>query len=173
MPENCAPQEPPKGIGDLVRICPPLRNTTDTTGTPLPITVTIPPGFVVVAEDPHTQNGVLAQKQTVLIEPGRTINLPLHLFCLNNTRSGSSPQDTFQPGPILQYADFQELFDLLQDKELNRDAPRAELQGRGVESVRGRSAVRRGPRLHRQPAGAQQRLKARRSEGIRRRCDAV
>ncbi|WP_028007437.1 hypothetical protein [Solimonas flava] len=128
-PENCAPQEPSQGVGDLVRICLPLRNTTDTIGNPLPITVTIPPGFVAIAEDLHTQNGVLVQKQAVLIEPGRTIYLPLYLFCLNASRSGSSPQDTFQLGPILRYADFQELFDLLKDKELDRDAPQAELQG--------------------------------------------
>ncbi|MFP2933996.1 hypothetical protein ACLESO_54505 [Pyxidicoccus sp. 3LG] len=125
--EKCFPQEEPKGAGDMVRICLPLRNTTNTTSNPLPISITFPAGFTVISEDLDTQNGILVKQQTVVVQPGRTIYLPLYMFCLNGNRDSSSTDDTFRLGPVVQYADFREFFDLLEDKTLEQSG-QGELQ---------------------------------------------
>lgn len=122
-PELCAPREgdleEPKGSGDLVQLCFTLRNTTDTTSSPIPIVIELPAGLVVESEKLSTQNGILIQRQVVTVQPGQTIYLPLFFFCLNDTRSPSTPSDTFKLGPVLQYTDFKELFELLEDKNLD------------------------------------------------------
>ncbi|MCP3139161.1 hypothetical protein [Pyxidicoccus xibeiensis] len=127
-PDKCFPAEEPKGAGALVRVCLPLRNTTNTTGNPLPISITLPPGFTVISDNLSTQNGIILQRQTVVVTPGQTIYLPLYLFCLNENRDPSSTAATFQLGPTIQYTDFQELYRLLEQKTLDPEEQYAELQ---------------------------------------------
>lgn len=119
--DKCFPHEEPKGAGDMVRVCLPLRNTTNTGSNPVPITLVIPAGFTVVSNDLSTQNGIIIQRQTVTVQPGTTINVPLYLFCLNGNRDVSSTADTFVLGPVIQYPDFLELFELLKDKTFARE----------------------------------------------------
>jgi len=127
VPDSCRPKDDeegeesePVGAGDLVRVCIPLRNNTDRQPfpQPVPVWVEFPPGFSVVSESLGTQNGVLVKKQRVLVRPGEVKYLPMYMLCLNSTRSGSSPYDSFKLGPVIDYPDFKALYKRLENIDL-------------------------------------------------------
>ncbi|NBD07618.1 MULTISPECIES: hypothetical protein [Corallococcus] len=100
-----------KGQGELVRLCLIFRNTTNR-----PITVQLPPGLVFVSRNRGVQNGMLAQRVTIEVPAGERYFQPLFLYCVNSERQPSSPEENYDMGPVTQYADFQELFRLLENK---------------------------------------------------------
>lgn len=128
-----------RGSGDLVMLCLPLTYMPPpgAPGAPqgLPIKVTVPAGLIFIADNISTQNGILIKKFIVEIRPGQTIYIPVGLKCVNVSRSGSSPSDTYRVGPITRNPGFQRLFAMLETKRLPATAMGsnttgiAELQG--------------------------------------------
>jgi hypothetical protein len=122
-PDQCAPAEEPKGSGDLVRLCVSLRHTGERNGDPyrLPIHVEIPAGLVFISDDISTQNGIIIQRFIVEVRPGQTINIPVFMMCLNDSRSGSYPGAVYQLGPVLQNPAFEALFKRLEGKRIPQE----------------------------------------------------
>ncbi|WP_147468437.1 hypothetical protein [Corallococcus interemptor] len=116
--EDCRDEdetEPPKehGSGDLVQLCLNFRNNTGA-----PITVEFPPGIIFESETTDTQHGILLQRASIVV-PAKPVSYKLlYLYCLNNSRSESSPSSRYRKGPVTQYADFKELFALLENKKI-------------------------------------------------------
>lgn len=104
-----------EGTGSDVALCLIFRNTTGA-----PITLVLPPGLIFVARDKGTQNGIIVQRIAVQIPAGGRYFLPLLSYCLNFDRDTSAPSDTFDVGPVTQYSDFQELFRLLETKQVKK-----------------------------------------------------
>ncbi|RKG60554.1 hypothetical protein D7X30_06335 [Corallococcus sp. AB011P] len=105
-----------KGGGGSVTLCLIFRNTTGG-----PITVTLPPGLMVVSESTKIQNGLLVQQTTIEVPAGERYFVPLFLYCANQDRETSGVGDNFALGPIIGYEGFQELYSLLAGKQLTRD----------------------------------------------------
>lgn len=100
---------PPKlvGVGSMVQICMIFRNTIDPRINPGGIIkVVLPAGLTVIPEDKDTQNGILLQKQQLIVRPGQTIYLPLRMLCMNSDRDSSSTADWFRIGPVSSFAPF-------------------------------------------------------------------
>jgi hypothetical protein len=108
------------GMGTLVQICVPFFNNSNSNGNPGSIIkVTLPAGHVYISNNINTQKGILIKKVTVEVTPGKTLYIPLFLFCLNASRSGSAPGDVFEMGPVTKDKDMLNLIALLQNKKLD------------------------------------------------------
>ncbi|WP_120592909.1 hypothetical protein [Corallococcus sp. CA054B] len=105
--------EDAKGSGDEVTLCLIFRNTTGA-----PITLTLPPGLIFVSTNDDVQNGLLVQTVTIEVPPGDRFFVPLFLYCANQDRSTTGPDDKYVLGPTVQYKEFQELYSLLAGKTL-------------------------------------------------------
>lgn len=116
--EGCATDEPARGSGDLVTLCFELENTTSSTSEPRTIEVVFPERWVVVSDSRATQNGILLQKVVITILPGQRLVLPMHFFCVNDTRHASAPGDLYSPGPIVDAPTFVDLTTRLADRVL-------------------------------------------------------
>lgn len=124
MAEDCAPEDEAEGTGDLVRLCVSLRHTGRVNGAPylLPITVEIPEGVMFISErDKSYQNGIVIRRIRREVRPGQTINIPVYVMCLNDTRSGSAPGVVYELGPLLRDPAFDALFARLARKKLPRE----------------------------------------------------
>ena len=104
------------GHGELVRLCLIFRNQTNQ-----PITVTLPPGLMFVARDLKIQNGLIPQRIAIEVPPGERFFAPVYMYCANGPRRPSSTQSEYDLGPIIQDADFQEFFALLEGKVIVRE----------------------------------------------------
>ncbi|NOK10575.1 hypothetical protein [Corallococcus exercitus] len=105
-----------KGSGGAVALCLIFRNTTGG-----PVTVTLPPGLIVISKDGSIQNGLLAQRVSIEVPPGERYFAPLFLYCANQDRSTSGINDDYALGPVIGYEGFQELYTLLEGKQLTVD----------------------------------------------------
>ncbi len=103
------------GHGDLVQLCLILQNTTSK-----PITLTLPPGLMFISQSTKTQNGILVQKIAIEVPAGERFFAPVLMYCANGPRQPSATEDNYHLGPIIQYADFQELFRALADRDISR-----------------------------------------------------
>ena len=103
------------GHGDLVKLCLIFRNTTNG-----PITVTLPPGLIFVSQNTRTQNGLIVQRISIEVPAGERYFAPVLMYCANGPRQPSSTEDDYKVGPILDYADFRELFDMVEGREISR-----------------------------------------------------
>ncbi|AFE03870.1 putative lipoprotein [Corallococcus coralloides DSM 2259] len=110
--DNIFPEDA-KGSGDEVTLCLIFRNTTGA-----PITLTLPPGLLFVSTNDDVQNGLLVQTVTIEVPPGERFFVPLFLYCANQDRSTTGPDDKYVLGPTVQYKEFQELYSLLASKKL-------------------------------------------------------
>ncbi len=114
---NCIPPEQTmqeaKGSGALVRLCLKLRNTRSEPGV-----VELPPGLIFVSDELTTQNGLLVQDVSIEVPAQQTLHVPLHLYCLNESRAPSAPWDTFTLGPVTQDPALRELLTLVEDRFL-------------------------------------------------------
>jgi hypothetical protein len=121
-PELCDDKDPEtaKGIGDMVWICLPFRNTTNRT-----ITVTIPRGWIVISKTLKadrtfkTQNGILVVPVTIEVPPLAVFYQSLRMICLNADRDFSTTGDYFEAGPVTSYKPMTDLLDLLNSKQIN------------------------------------------------------
>lgn len=121
-----APEDPEKcddkyddeayGHGALVRVCLIFNNTTGA-----PINVTLPPGLIVVSRSSRVQNGMLTQSVTFEVPAGQRFFAPVIMYCVNGPRSPSATVHQFDLGPVTRYPDFQELFDILEGKDISRE----------------------------------------------------
>lgn len=116
--EKCNDQDYTKarGSGDLVRLCLGLSNTTGQ-----PISVVLPVGLIFISSSLKTQNGMLVQSVTIEVPPAQTFFTPLFMYCINDGRDPSTPEDEFKPGPITTYSDFLQFFDLIKNKTIDED----------------------------------------------------
>lgn len=105
------------GTGEEVRVCLIFRNDTNT-----PITVTLPPGLLLVATNDDVQNGILIQTTTIVVPAGERYFAPLFAYCANENRSTTGNEDRYELGPLIQHKDFQELYAMLEGKRLSREA---------------------------------------------------
>lgn len=104
------------GHGELVQLCLIFRNTTGG-----PVTVTLPPGLFFISRNKGVQNGILTQRIAVELPAGERFFAPILMYCANGPRKPSSTNDEYDVGPVTQYADFKELFSLLEGKTITRD----------------------------------------------------
>lgn len=111
------------GSGEEVRMCLIFRNTTNA-----PITLTLPPGLMFVATNDDVQNGITVQKVAIEVPPGERYFAPMFAYCANEDRSTTGLDDRYELGPAVQYKDFDDIFALLEGKQLTRDAA-ARVQG--------------------------------------------
>ncbi|WP_375756639.1 hypothetical protein [Corallococcus exercitus] len=111
------------GSGEEVRVCLIFNNTTNA-----PITVTLPPGLVLVSTNDDVQNGITVQTVTIEVPPGERYFAPMFAYCANEDRSTTGLDDRYVLGPTVQYKDFQEVFSLLAGKQLSREKA-ARVQG--------------------------------------------
>ncbi|MFB1479462.1 hypothetical protein [Corallococcus sp. RDP092CA] len=107
--------EPPQehGSGDLVQLCLNFRNNTGS-----PVTVEFPPGIIFESETTKTQHGILVQRASIEVPAKPASYKLLYLYCLNNSRGASGLDSRYRKGPVTQYADFKELFTLLENKKI-------------------------------------------------------
>ncbi len=104
------------GSGEEVQICLIFHNTTNA-----PITLTLPPGIIFVATNDDVQNGITVQKIAIEVPPGERYFAPMFAYCVNEDRSTTGMDDRYELGPAVQYEDFQEMFSLLEGKQLTRE----------------------------------------------------
>ncbi len=102
-----------RGTGALVTVCLSLRNDTDA-----PITVTLPPGLILISQSTETQNGFVEQ-EVVIVIPARTV-IPtlISSYCLNAERHASSDTDRYELGPVTDSPGLLEITQLLAGREL-------------------------------------------------------
>lgn len=123
------------GSGLWVRVCVPVRNRTGG-----PVSVIFPPGLVIVAASEGFQNGLLVERTVLTVPPimpgpGRLrdkkdediIYIPVHAYCLNSAREGSTPGTPYSLGPVSQNPVMGEIYRLLEGKTLRDDGTRVEV----------------------------------------------
>lgn len=117
-------QDQPEGVGHMVQLCLALRHTGAANGLPIgtPIRVVIPAGTIFISEDDETQNGVLIRNVEIIVRPGQTRFIWLHLMCLNANRDSSAPGDVFVLGPVLRDPAFDALFKRLEGRRIPVEA---------------------------------------------------
>jgi len=127
------------GTGEEVRVCLIFHNRTNS-----PITVTLPPGLLLVATNDDVQNGIVIQTTTIVVPAGERYFAPLFAYCVNENRSTTGNEDRYELGPVIQNKDFQEVYALLEGKRLSREAA-ARVQGviHDVAQAQGLSAENR------------------------------
>ncbi len=108
----CAPEEEARGTGGQVRLCLTLSNTSGQN-----IVLALPEGLVFPARDSSIQNGLLLQSATIPVSAGQTLTVPLFLYSINLSRTGSQPKDFFTLGPITQDAAVREVVQLVANKD--------------------------------------------------------
>ncbi|MBN9688105.1 MULTISPECIES: hypothetical protein [unclassified Corallococcus] len=104
------------GSGEEVRVCLIFNNTTNA-----PITVTLPPGFILVSTNDDVQNGIIVQTVSIVVPPGERYFAPMFAYCANQDRSTTGLDDRYELGPVAQHKDLQEVFSLLAGKQLTRE----------------------------------------------------
>lgn len=134
---NCPrPYTEDVGSGLWVRACLPVRNRTGG-----PVSVTFPPGLVIVAAAEGFQNGLLVERVVLTVPPtgsgsGRlrdreeapdTVYLPLHFYCINSAKSGSTPGTDYRIGPVTSPGALAEVFRLMEGKDIRGDGERVEV----------------------------------------------
>jgi hypothetical protein len=108
-----------KGSGYGVRLCLGFRNTTSQ-----PVKITFPVGLLFVSFDTEVQNGLLIQVETFEVPTYGTANYEVMAYCANAGRSAGSFGDFHRLGPVVNDAEFDELFELLKNKDVsNYDLP--------------------------------------------------
>ncbi|MBB4840876.1 hypothetical protein HNP52_003973 [Sphingomonas kyeonggiensis] len=136
--EHCRNQgekyrSPPRGTGGNVSLCLMFRNTNPHSGigTPGSITVTIPAGLTFIPDNMSTQNGIILQKGTVEVRPGRTTYIPMYLICMNPTRDSSVAHQPFRLGPIVDHPEIRKVIAMFDGKPL----PQASMAAAALGSV--------------------------------------
>lgn len=133
---NCPrPSTDAVGSGLWVRVCVPVKNRTGG-----PVIVTFPPGLVIVAASETYQHGVLVERTVVTVPPimpgpGRLkdkedediIYIPVHAYCLNEGKGGSTPGTPYSLGPVSQHPAMSELYRLMEGKDVRNNGDRVEI----------------------------------------------
>jgi len=116
-PVDCDNKYPEDGFGsgDAVTLCLIFRNTTDRS-----ITLTLPPGLLVVAHSDKVQGGFLVQRTVIEVPAGDRYFAPLFLHCANEDRDPSTPGDEYALGPVISYPQFEQFYRLLEGKQISR-----------------------------------------------------
>lgn len=102
-----------KGKGDLVRLCIPFFNNSNSA-----ITVSFPPGLIFIAKNVEYQNGILIEQAVFEVPPQQQFYIPLFLCCLNSGRSPSVPWEEWEMGPVTNDKDMLDLVTWLNTKDL-------------------------------------------------------
>lgn len=102
-----------KGKGDLVRLCIPFFNNSNS-----PVTVSFPPGLIFVSKNVKYQNGILIEQAVFEVPPRQQFYLPLFLCCLNASRNPSAPLEEWEMGPVTNDKDMLNLVTWLNTKDL-------------------------------------------------------
>jgi hypothetical protein len=102
-----------KGVGDLVRVCIPFFNNSNSR-----VTVTFPPGLIFISKNLKIQNGILVEQVIIEIPPKEVFYLPLFLCCINASRSPSNTNEEFELGPVTNDKDMLDLVNWLNTKNM-------------------------------------------------------
>lgn len=114
---GCVSASSGKGLGDSVRICLPLENSTQNR-----VTVRLPAGLIFVSKNLDVQNGILVEEVDIEIPPMGFMYIPLFLNCINAGRSFyASLDDEFVQGKVTTEKPVCELLELLAGKDLHAD----------------------------------------------------
>lgn len=114
-PRDCDEKDEGDGTGGDVTVCLIFQNHTNA-----PITVTLPPGLLIVSSSDKIQNGLLVQTVSIEVPAGERYFAPLLLHCVNQDRETSGVGDDFALGPVLDLPAFQELYALIEGKTIAR-----------------------------------------------------
>ena len=101
-----------RGAGGMVRLCLTFTNSGN-----VPVTFTLPPGTIVIAQDKELQHGVLLTEVEDLVAPNTSVTILLEMFCLNKTRRPSDWGSRYRQGPVTKNKEVKALYDLLKGKE--------------------------------------------------------
>lgn len=103
------------GTGGDVTVCLIFQNHTNA-----PITVTLPPGLLLVSSSTDIQNGLLVQTVSIEVPASERYFAPLLLHCVNQDRETSGVGDEYALGPVVDLPDFKELYALIEGKTIAR-----------------------------------------------------
>lgn len=125
---------PPAGSGGAVWACVKLTNSGGG-----PVTVELPPGLILISEFQEGQNGLLVERVRINVPPtgggtggidagtdggtdeGVTFIVPLHLYCLNESKSPSFDKMEYRLGPVTNDPALLELLSLLAGKTIDTE----------------------------------------------------
>ncbi|WP_257658800.1 hypothetical protein [Parapedobacter lycopersici] len=105
-----------RGSGYYVTVCVGLVNETNED-----ITLVLPAGLVLIAQDKDYQSGMLLQGTTIVLRKKAVTRCTLFTFCANNHRSSSSRNCVYTLGPVTNSRLVGELIGLLQGKRINAE----------------------------------------------------
>ncbi|AWO02111.1 hypothetical protein DLD77_10600 [Chitinophaga alhagiae] len=103
-----------RGSGAYVDVCIALFNSGGTD-----ITLVIPAGLVILADEEEYQHGMVVQETRILLKAGQITRCTLGAYCINASKSSSSSSTTYAIGPITGSVLIRELLDLLKNKKIN------------------------------------------------------
>lgn len=138
---NCPhPRTDAVGTGLWVRVCVPVKNRTGG-----PVTVIFPPGLVLVAASETYQHGVLVERTVLTVPPimpgpGRlkdkededVIYIPVHAYCMNESRNVTTPGAPYSLGPVSQHPALSDLYRLVEGKVVRNSGERVEIVQQAV-----------------------------------------
>lgn len=115
-PEACdyKYQDQAVGKGEQVRLCVVFRNDTN-----LPIPLELPPGLIFVSRSREVQNGIIAQRISIMVPPQERYFQPVFTYCTNSGRDSASLGSEFDIGNVTDIPAFQALFRMLEGKVIN------------------------------------------------------
>jgi hypothetical protein len=146
---------PPAGSGRAVWAC--MKVTNSSGG---PVDLELKPGLTLLARYQDGQHGMLLERIRVLVPStgggtggidagtdagtgeGVTFVIPLHMYCLNESRSPSFDRMEYELGPVLSDPDIQALLTLLQGKTIDTDEERDLVQEAIYKITEGRGLTR-------------------------------
>jgi len=139
--QPCRGEIPVNDASRFVALCITLRNSGSA-----PVTVTLPPGTIFIADSLETQNGLLVH-EVRLEAPVGTRQVMLRLFCANGTRHGSQPGDAYVLGPVADAPRVRDLIDVLAGRRATDASEQGVIQG--MVWIVGDSAGRSDGEVHR------------------------
>ena len=112
-PEACdyKYQDQAVGKGEQVRLCMVFNNNTN-----LPVPLELPPGLIFVSRSRKVQNGIIAQRISIMVPPQERYFQPIFTYCTNSGRDSASLGSEFDIGNVTDIPAFHALFKMLEGK---------------------------------------------------------
>lgn len=115
-PEDCdyKYQDQAVGKGEQVRLCMVFNNNTN-----LPVPLELPPGLIFVSRSRKVQNGIIAQRISIMVPPQERYFQPIFTYCTNSGRDSAALASEFDIGNVTDIPAFHALFKMLEGKVID------------------------------------------------------